>query len=81
MRELPFVQTDVVGLVQRLQGEGVQIEQLGVGGMALGEDEIVEGEGQEGLRAHPGVGHAPHVVLGGEGLEDGNGECQRLRGN
>ena len=40
---------------------------------------MLEGDGAHGGGSDPPVRHGPDVVLGGQGLKDGDGEHHRLR--
>ena len=56
----------------------MEIEQLGVGRVQLGENEVLEGEGHGSRRPQPAVRRGSDEVLRREGLKDGNGEHQVL---
>lgn len=50
-----------------------------VWGVSLRQDEVLEVNDADGLGPEPAVGHHPDVVLGGQGLKDGDGEHYVLR--
>lgn len=45
-----------------------------VWGVSLRQDEVLEVNDADGLGPEPTVRHHPDVVLGGQGLKDGDGE-------
>lgn len=68
----------VAGVLERGDREGVEVQQLRVRGVELRENEVLERDGDDGLRSEPAVGGDADVVLGREGLEDGDGEDELL---
>ena len=51
MRKVAFVERGV--LAERRDGQRLQVEQLRVRRVLLGQDEVAEGDGQRRLRAEP----------------------------
>ena len=68
----------VAGVLQCCHGQWVEIEQLGVRWMYLGEDQVLERDGDSGFGTQPAIGDSSDYVLGWEGLGYGNGKDQFL---
>ena len=58
--------------------KGVQVQQRGVRGMPVREDEVLEPNGRDSFTGHPLVTDGLHEVLGGQGLLQWDGEHQLL---
>mmetsp|Transcript_81372 Transcript_81372/g.244012 ORF Transcript_81372/g.244012 Transcript_81372/m.244012 type:complete len:945 (-) Transcript_81372:82-2916(-) len=68
-----------LGPLQRREGQRPQVEQLGVRGRGVGEDELGQRQGHGGLAAEPPIGDRPHKVLRRQRLEERDGEGDGLR--
>lgn len=87
VKDLSLDGVEVLELVELLQPavlehrrrERRQVEQGGVRRVTLRQDEVLEREWLVYLAAQPAVRDGAHVVLGGQRLEDGDGEDQLLR--
>mmetsp|Transcript_1320 Transcript_1320/g.3148 ORF Transcript_1320/g.3148 Transcript_1320/m.3148 type:complete len:321 (-) Transcript_1320:715-1677(-) len=62
------------GVAEGRDREGLEVEELRAGGELLREDEVPEGDGDDGLGAKPAVADHLDKVLGGHGLVHGHGE-------
>mmetsp|Transcript_45500 Transcript_45500/g.131780 ORF Transcript_45500/g.131780 Transcript_45500/m.131780 type:complete len:398 (+) Transcript_45500:1843-3036(+) len=60
------------------QRQGLEVEQLRVRRVLLGQDEVPEGHRQQRLRVDPAVGDHADEVLRGQRLRDGHREVQRV---
>eukprot|EP00128_Syssomonas_multiformis_P001905 Colp12_sorted_trinity150504_noHs@11442 len=67
-----------VRVTQRVHGEGLEIDQLSVRGVLLGEDQVAEGHDQLSLRVEPLITDDADKVLGGQGLEQWHVEAQNM---
>ena len=72
------VQLFVYGVMQRFDGQRVQVEERGVWRISVWENEVLEGDRNDGLRAEPAIRHCADVVLGRKGLENRDGEDELL---
>lgn len=79
VEEVELVEGLEGGVVEGRLGQRGKVKQVGVGGVLVGQDEVLEGHGDDGLTAHPAVRDGTDVVLWGQWLEDGDGEGHDVR--
>lgn len=61
-------------VVKGRRGEGLEVEKRRVGRELLGQEKVLERDGQGRLSVHPSVRGEPDEVVGGERVVDGDGE-------
>ena len=66
------------GVVQGGDGQGREVQEIGVRGVSFREDQVLEGDGAVGLAADPPVRERPDVVLRREWVEDRDREHHLL---
>ena len=65
-------------LLQRRRRQGLQVEQLRGRRVLVRKEQVLEADWDDRLRPEPAVGHHAHEVLGRQGVEQGDGEGNRV---